>query len=90
MPIGATRLVRLKNSQKIGYTLLFMIMGLHCGQQLKRLRPAMRQHPGRVASKWGTPTGADDYICHLLPLPYLARGFFIFRVFRGGRGDSMG
>ena len=35
----------------------------------------MRQHPGRVASKWGTPTGGDDYICHPCPCPTLAGAF---------------
>ena len=39
----------------------------------------MRKHPGRVASKWGTPTGGDDYT--VIFAPALLAGAFSFLKF---------
>ena len=51
-----------------------------------KLRPAGALTPPAAWPVRGKLTGADDYICHPRPLPYLVRGFFVSGVSGRGKG----
>ena len=74
-----------------GKPCFFRLEGYTVGQQVNRLRPAMRKHPGRVASRAAKPLPARMIISVIFcPCPIWPGAFLFLEFLEAVEVNSMG